>query len=78
MVWELINQGVTPVNAMIEHRQADLLRQIAERDAKIKEFEQKEQAREQNEKNKKRAGGSLTSTAGGGEKDGFLSGFLEG
>ena len=77
-VWERINQGVTPVNAMIEHRQADLLRQIAERDAKIKEFEQKEQAREQNEKNKKRAGGSLTSTAGGGEKDGFLSGFLDG
>lgn len=77
-VWERINQGATPVNAMIEHRQADILRQIAERDAKIKEFEQKEQAREQNEKNRKRAGGSLTSTAGGGEKDGFLFGFLEG
>lgn len=77
-VWDRIGKGVSPQYALIEHRQADLQRQIAERDATIKELERREQAHQQNEKNKKKAVGSLTSTAAGDVDDGFLSGFTNG
>lgn len=78
-VWQMIRAGVTPVNALIQHQQAELEKRIVERDARIKELEDQAAAREaaqkKNEENKKKAGSALKSSAQKVEDD-FLSGFL--
>lgn len=63
-----IRSGLSPVDAMRRH-------QIKEKDKEIAALKARLEARETNEKNKKRSVGSAASTAANAEKDAFLSGF---
>lgn len=63
-----IQDGLTPVEAMLRHERA-------ERDKKIEELTAKLETKDKNRKNKEKAIGSAASSAGGGEKDPFLEGL---
>ena len=81
-VWNAINGGLSPRAAMIEYKQRDFEAKmaekdnvIAERDNRIAELEREIRTMKLNNENKKRAAGSLTSTAPAEDKTGFLGGL---
>jgi uncharacterized small protein (DUF1192 family) len=82
-VWNAINSGLTPRAALVEYKQKQFDGKIAEKDGIIAEKDQKIAALEQeiktlnlNAENKKKAVGSLASTAETNDRTGFLGGLL--
>lgn len=67
-VAEGIERGLTPVEAMLRHRQTEY-------EQRIKELETKLTTKEQNEKSRKASVGSAASTAATKVEDAFLSAF---
>ena len=83
-VWNAINSGLTPRAALVEYKQKQFDGKMTEKDGIIAEKDQKIAALEQeiktlklNAENKKKAAGSLTSTAESDDRTGFLGGLFE-
>ena len=83
-VWNAINSGMTPRAALVEYKQKQFDGKIAEKDGVIAEKDQKIAALEQeirtlklNAENKKKAVGSLVSTAESEDRTGFLGGLFD-
>ena len=83
-VWNAINSGLTPRMALVEYKQKEFSGKMTEKDGIIAEKDQKIAALEQeiktlklNAENKKKAVGSLTSTAESDDRTGFLGGLFD-
>ncbi len=74
-VWDAINAGLTPRQAMIEYRSRDLEAQLAAKDREIAELKKQQVIEKKNAENKKKATGSL-GTAGNSGGDPFLAGLM--
>lgn len=74
-VWDAINAGLTPRQAMIEYRSRDLEAQLAAKDQEIAELKKQQVIEKKNVENKKKATGPL-GTAGNGGGDAFLTGLM--
>lgn len=74
-VWDAINAGLTPRQAMLEYRNRDFEAKLAAKDREITELKKQQEITKKNAENKKKATGSL-STAGSGGGDSFLAGLM--
>jgi hypothetical protein len=82
-VWNAIKDGMSPRTALVEYKQKDFEGKMAQKDGAIAEKDQKIAALEQeiktlklNAENKRKAVGSLNSTAPAEERTGFLGGLF--
>ena len=82
-VWNAIKDGMSPRTALVEYKQRDFESKIAqkdgviaEKDQKIEELEQEIKTLKLNAENKRKAVGSLGSTAPTEERTGFLGGLF--